>query len=233
MLAPGGSKKEAAAEPKRPPKPATCVAMGEYREQGSQDPGFGPADQARLREEARMAYQQAINLDPGYVPAYKALAHLYSSTGDHGRAVATYEQALKTKPKDPSLHFDYGMTLARHKEWPQAIEQFKAAHELDPDNRTLANTLAYALAMSRRFDESLAVFTQTVGQAQAYFNVAKAQYQLGEDALARQFATQALQLDPTHAPARDLLGELNGGTPAGTNPIATIGFETEAPAPGQ
>jgi len=216
---------------KRPPRAATCVAMGEYREQGSQDPGFPAGEQAKLREEARMSYQEALRVDPNYVPAYRSLARLYASIGDHGRAVATFEEGLKRQPKDAPLHYDYGMCLARHKEWPQAVEQLKLAHDLDPDNRTLSNTLAYALAMSRRFDEALAVFTQTVGEAQACFNLAKAQYQLGEDALSRQSATRALELDPTHAPAKELLADLNGA-PSGKSPIVSIKFE-EAASPGK
>jgi tetratricopeptide (TPR) repeat protein len=207
--------------PKRTPRPATCVAFGEYREEMAEDPALAPAEKARLREEAREAYQQALRIDPNHLPAYRALARLYEAGGDYARAAATYEQGLQHWPREAELPFEYGMALARRKEWPQALEHLGAAHNLDPDNSNFAKTLGFSLAMAGHFDESRAVFTPTVGEARAWYNVACVQHHLHEDGLAWWSALSAVLLDPAHEPAKELLAELSGIKPArfGCDPL--------------
>src|SRR5947209_16356524 len=71
--------------PKRTPKPATCVALAESRVREASHEGVSPVDQERLRTDARKAYQQALEIDPKYLPAVRGLAYLYMTTGDHER----------------------------------------------------------------------------------------------------------------------------------------------------
>src|SRR5713101_1130722 len=59
--------------PKRKPLPATEIAFGEMKE-GEADCDAAkqhPEAQARLRDEARQAYQQALKLDPNNLKAYR------------------------------------------------------------------------------------------------------------------------------------------------------------------
>src|SRR5215831_18528640 len=56
--------KKVADLPKRQPLPATCVAFGAFRESLAADPRRTPVEQQQLRDEARRAYQQALNSDP-------------------------------------------------------------------------------------------------------------------------------------------------------------------------
>src|ERR1700688_1681746 len=49
---------------KRNPLPSTCVAFGTFRERSAADPRIAPAEQERLRDQARKAYQQALELAP-------------------------------------------------------------------------------------------------------------------------------------------------------------------------
>src|SRR6266849_5672142 len=75
---------------KRQPQPATCVAFGELQESAAADPLRSLADQEQLRNKARLAYQQALQVSPNDLPALLALARLYASEGDYERASAYY-----------------------------------------------------------------------------------------------------------------------------------------------
>jgi tetratricopeptide (TPR) repeat protein len=206
---------------KRTPKAATCVAAGQYREQEASNPDRPQPEQARLREEARKAYHQAIRLDPDHVPAYQALARLYQSEKDYDHAVATYQTALKRHPKDAALWHELGMCHSQQKAWEPALASLHKAVELDPENRPYNNTLGYCLARAGRYDESLACFQKVNGAAQAHYNLARMQLHLRQDDLARQNLEAALQLDPQLAAAKQLLGQLQNGA----RPVVTVGLE--------
>ena len=78
--------------PKRTPKPATCVAFGNFMEREAAQKKGAPLEQERMRDQARRAYQEALQIDPTYLPAYLSLGQLYVSLGDYPRAVTTYQQ---------------------------------------------------------------------------------------------------------------------------------------------
>jgi tetratricopeptide (TPR) repeat protein len=195
--------------PKRMPKPTTCVAFGEFDEKAALEPNRSSADKERLLDQARRAYQQALELEPNYLPALKGLARVYIARNDEQRVVATFQQAIKLYPKDAGLVLELGMWHARRREWDAALIQLRTAHDLDPENRQCANMLGYCLARTGRFDESIAVFTKAGGEAQAHFNLARMLHHMQQDELSKQHAQLALQKDPQLKEAAQLLVELS------------------------
>src|SRR5437879_5819061 len=74
--------------PKHPPKNAeTCVAAGDFFAAQAAEAAKGSAKQEGLCDQARKAYQQALEIDPNCVRAYQALGQLYTTMGDQERAV--------------------------------------------------------------------------------------------------------------------------------------------------
>src|SRR5437588_6238578 len=61
--------------PKRNPQPSTEIAFGKMKEAEADSAAAkaNPEGQARLRDEARQAYQHAIKLDPNNVEAQRCL----------------------------------------------------------------------------------------------------------------------------------------------------------------
>src|SRR5947207_9883906 len=212
--------------PKRSPKPATLVAMAEFREREAKRADISPVDQERLRTEARKAYQQALDTDPKFLPAGRGLAHLYMTTGDHERAVATYRKAVKDYPREAALWHELGLCYDSHKDWEPALECLHKAVELDPENRQFANALGYTLTQAGRYDESLACFQKTGGPAQAHYNLARMLHHLKQDDLSRQHLEQALQADPKCNAARDLLARLDGRVAGGAKSQVEVGSES-------
>lgn len=199
----------------KPHKPhaSTCVAAGNLAEKTADEPLRGPAEREQLLDQARKAYQQAIALEPDYVPAHQALARLYVKLGDNERAVATYQKVLKAHPKEAPLWFELGMCYSRQKQWDRALENLRHAVTLDPENRYYVNTLGFCLARAGRYDESLACFRKICGPARAHYNLARMLHHLNRDDLSREHLRLALQADPQLAAARQLLAQIEA--PAG------------------
>lgn len=205
----------------RQPKPATCLAAGRLREQEASDPKRTPAERERMLDQARAAYQQALDTDPNFVPAWEALGRLYVTMEQPERAVATYQKALEKHPKEASLWYALGMCQSRQRQWEPAVEHLRKALELDPENRPYAHALGFCLARAGRYDESLACFRKIESPAQADYNLARMLHHLKKDDLSKQYLQLALQADPQMGPARQLLAELEGKAPGGVS----VGFE--------
>jgi tetratricopeptide (TPR) repeat protein len=210
--------------PKRPPKPDTCVAAGDFYAREAVNKDRGSAAQEQLRESARKAYQQALTLDPRYIPAHHALAQLYTAMDDHEHAVAIYQQALKIQPREPQLHFQLGMCYGRLKDWPAAVTSLQKAVDLDPENRPFVNTLGFALARAGRYPDSLACFGRVHSPAMAHCQLARMLRHLQQPELCRQQLLLALEKEPNLEVAQKLLTSLERPAP----PVQTVGYETPA-----
>jgi tetratricopeptide (TPR) repeat protein len=196
--------------PKRQPKPETCVAYATFRSQEAQAPSCPAQDRQQFRDQARLAYQQAIQIDPKHVPAYLGLARLYVESEDTAHAVETYQKGIKAVPKEAALWYELGMCQGRRKEWGPALESLNKAAELQPDNHQFANALGYGLARAGRYDEALGCFQRVNGEGRAHYKLARMLQHMGQNDLARRQLELALEKDPRLAEAQGLLKEMDG-----------------------
>jgi len=190
-----------------PPPLAGDWAAGEARARPK-----GSTEQEQMRDTARKSFQQAMTINPTYLPAYRSLAKLYVEMDDYEHAVATYHKALRLQPRNGALWFDLGMCHARYKAWPAALDALNRAHDCDPENRQYLNTLGHALARTGRYQDSLNCFVRSYGnEAMAHYQLARMLHHLGQNDQARQCLQAALQRDPNLEPAappsRELLRE--------------------------
>jgi tetratricopeptide (TPR) repeat protein len=206
----------ASVKKKKIPKPKTLVALGKFRAGEANTSELPPLYRQEHREVARKAFQQAIDIDPGYVPAYLGLGRLYTDMDDLDHAVDTYHQGLKIKPEDGLLWFELGMLYARQKQWDQAIPALTRAVACDPENRRSVNILGYALARTGQFEASFECFTRIYGPGQAHYEVARMLSHMGYTKEAEQELILALENAPKLSEARALLQQLQ-------QPIHTVG----------
>ena len=227
--APAGSSPTAEKdEPKKIPKPGTFVALGNFKDGEAAQKQKEPLLQEQLRDEARRAYQEALRIDPAYMPAYLALGQLYITLEEYPRALATFKQGLEKHPKEGSLWFALGMCQARQKEWAGAVEALRHAIGCDPENRQYINLLGYCLARAGRYEESLACFRQTGSEARAHYNLARMLHHLQQDVQAREHLQRALQADPRLEPAQQLLASLNQGTAPEASAVVPARFDQKS-----
>ena len=199
--------------PHAPKHAETCVTLGNFfAAEGSSAPR-GSAKQEHLYDQARREYLQALDIDANCLLAYRALGRLYTTLGDHERAVATYQKALQKHPKEAVLWCDLGMCLARHKDWDHALDSLRRAADLEPENRQYQNMLGYCLAWAGHTDEALNVFRTNGGDGLAHYNLARVLLDTHHEAEARQHLQAAVQASPPCEAAQRLLAQLDAGTP--------------------
>jgi tetratricopeptide (TPR) repeat protein len=211
--------------PPRTAKPATYIELGNFSMQAATDPRRSPIEREQLHEQARKAYQKALEIDPKNLQALAAMARYYNTIGDHPRAVATYQRALQVYPREPVLYHELGMCHARYHEWDLALQSLGHAVQLDPENRPMLRSLAFCLARAGRYDESFRIFARLDGDAVAHYNLGRMLHHLQNDALSKEHLRMALQLRPDLVPARQLLGELENPLQQAGNSAAAYGIE--------
>lgn len=217
--------------PKRTPKAATCVAFGNYRADDAENEKVPSTTRHQMQEQARLSYQQAISIDPSYLPAYLGLGNLYIAEENYQRALETYNKGLQKQPKSADLWDALGMLHARKKEWDPALAALRKAVELDPENRQHTRTLGLCLARAGRIDESVACLSRVMNPAEAHLLVARMLRHLQRDEESIQHARLALEQKPDLTAAREFLSSIEQPTPIARGAVIAGIEEVRSPTP--
>ncbi len=82
---------------------------------------------------ARAIFSRALELDPGFAPAYRARAAVYLALGDGPAALQDAQKAIMLAPEDPGAYALLGEVLRRAFHDPlQALDAYDAAIRRDP-----------------------------------------------------------------------------------------------------
>lgn len=192
------------------PKPSTLVAAGDFYARAALTPNRQPQEKEQAFEQARRAYQQALQGDPKYLPAQIGLARCYVGLNDMDRARAAYEKALEMSPNNPVVWHDLSVVYLRLKNWDTALSCLDKAITGDPENRQYQNTQGWALARAGRTNEALACFTRLHGEAQAHYKLARMLDHTEQKDQALKHIQMALQLNPGNEDARKLMASMTG-----------------------
>ena len=86
-------------------------------------------------------------------------------SGDFAGALKQYEEILPTVPEknQPSIWFQIARSQAKLKQPDKAIQSFKRAIELAPDNADYRKTLAQYYLDEKRFEEALELYADSRG----------------------------------------------------------------------
>ena len=214
--------------PKHPPSPATCVAGGDWAAGEAAAPNVPEAVRQAKREQARKAYEQAISLDPHYLPAYLSLAKFDVAMKDHADAEATFRKAAQMCPNEPRVFFEMGRCYVGEEHWEPAIQAFSRAMELEPKNLSYVDTLGWVQARAGHFDDSLNTFRRVYDEAEAQYKLARMLDYLGETEQCRQHLQAALRAAPAGKmdKAKALLATLDAAPSA--DAVTPAAFVTSA-----
>lgn len=85
-------------------------------------------------KKAEDAYRESIRIDPFFATGYLNLADLYRKLGNDNKAIETLELGFKTIPNNGMFAYSIGLSYIRKKDKERALQSFKKATELNPDN---------------------------------------------------------------------------------------------------
>ena len=138
-------------DPVSPAAVSGSAPTGELADQGS---GDDPEESAydllqrghhlmtnRHNAQAAVVLERAAHAEPGKGSILEALGRAYFNSGQHARAVETFEALLEVDPSAHYGHFALGLSLARLGRSQEARTHLKLAAALDPESDTYRKAL--------------------------------------------------------------------------------------------
>lgn len=142
-----------------PPSPQTLLAMAKIFAAKGRDP------------EAAFVLKKIMQEYPKFLPAYVEMAEVHMRSRQVESAIQVLSVGLKVSPDDPVLLNNIGMCWVVKGQYDLALSMFSRAAASRPgDSRHRAN-MALALGMLGRYEESLALYEQVLGPAEAHQNL--------------------------------------------------------------
>jgi len=169
--------------------------------------------------EARKSYEYVLGENPKSTDAIIGLARLDHLAGRDPQAEQGFLKAIRLHPNDPQTHEAAGEFYASQKRWAKAIAQLNSAMMAAPAEPRYRYQLAVALARSGDLGTAMPHFVQTVGEAEAHYNIGYVLFEQGNRAGAEQHFVKAIALRPDLTQAQTMLADLRRtGT---TQPLAS------------
>jgi len=84
-------------------------------------------------EEAIMALEKAVALEPGHADAYNALGVIYYQQKQYGKAAEQYHSAIEADPKNIKARTNLALTYQQQQEYEKALDQLQRVLEQQPD----------------------------------------------------------------------------------------------------
>lgn len=175
-------------------------------------PGYQTSDvrfqtgltQLALHQEkaATATLRDLIKDDPQYAAAYPALARAYSAEKQDEKALQTVQEGLAVDQYNEHLYALGAQIASRLQESALMDRYLKRAHELDPDNVTIALEYSNLLLAEERDEENLALLAPLArdnADPQVFWNLARSAQRQEDFARAReayQMAATGLGANP-------------------------------------
>ena len=96
-------------------------------------------------DKAEEAFSKAVDLDKNNVPAFLMLARAQVAKGSVDQAIAGYQRAMQSNPRDVRIYISLASLLDNRGDWQQAEDLYKKALAIQPDYPVAANNLSYLM----------------------------------------------------------------------------------------
>jgi tetratricopeptide (TPR) repeat protein len=163
-------------------------------------------------EDARRAFERALQAAPDDAEALEGLADLALARGDLAEAQRQLDALAQRDPDDSRVALKRGVVLVRLGELDGAIAIFRAVADREPANAEAAVDLGGALAKSGRAAEAVPYFERAItagaGGPVVWNGLAMARLETGNQAGAVQALRQSLRARPDQPNIKDMLERL-------------------------
>jgi protein O-mannosyl-transferase len=156
--------------------------------------------------DAMREFQNAIDLDSKFAPAYNSIGLLYLDQNDLDRAYDYFDQATKFQSGYATAQFNAGLTLERKGDTSRAIQRYENAIAGKPDYVDAYYNLANCLMRTGHLEAAVAEFRMALyykpDKVEAMTNLGAALLQLHRPAEAAEQFQTALRINPNLEPAK-------------------------------
>ena len=171
--------------------------------------GFALFQQGKS-EEAVVALEKALAVDPKHWKAHNNMALASIDIGELELAEAHYRESLAIEPQ-AAIYNDLGFVLERQGLPEDAAEAYRKALELDPESASAHYNLGASLARSGEYEEAELHLRAALGtdpNTQTYTGLGVVQWQQGRTDEAIANLEAAIEANPKNAAAYDYLGTI-------------------------
>jgi PKD repeat protein len=113
-------------------------------------------------DEAIIAFDETIKLDPTNATAWNSKGLALSSQGKYDEAIIAFDEAIKIDPKYSWPWNNKGWILYSQGKYGEAIVAFDEAIKLDPTNAMAWNNKGLALYSQGKYDEAIIAFDEAI-----------------------------------------------------------------------
>ncbi len=164
-------------------------------------------------EKAEVAYKQAIELEPLFIPAYINLADLYRLQKRESEAEAVLRAAVALMPDNPDGYYALGLSLVRQQRMAEALTMLAAAAQQDQGHAHYHYAYGLALYSTGHAGEAIEVLEAAHENypydAQILLTLATYLQEQGQPARANKYTARLQALYPDNPQLKTLLEELN------------------------
>lgn len=107
-------------------------------------------------------FNEALKIDPGYVPAYRGLANIYDARQEPQKAEETFRHAIALNPDLWIGYRDLGNHYKRTGNFEEAIQQFHKVLRLTPESGSAYSNLGVAYYLNGQRTEARTMFEKAL-----------------------------------------------------------------------
>lgn len=150
-------------------------------------------------------FRQVLIWNPEHLEAHQLLAAAYYDIGAMGMAVDSLAHVIRLRPEDFRPHYMQGTIYLEAERFAEAQEALEIAARLAPPDSDVADEIraewGKCLIRLRRYEDALHAMEPARPWLDILTHRAQACFSLRQFAEAKQFAQDALSLDPLHSEA--------------------------------
>jgi len=109
-------------------------------------------------------------LDPQVAKYYDKRGDTHKKKGEHDRAFADYDNAIRLEPQNAEYHFSRGMAYHSNDEYHRAIADYDNAVRLEPKDASYHYVRGLAYHSARNYDQAIASYNGAIQLNPRYAN---------------------------------------------------------------
>jgi len=164
------------------------------------------AHRAGRLAQAEQAYRQVLRAEPANFPSLHMLGFLKAQQGRYDEAITLLHKAVRQQPQDITARSHYAHALMMAQRLEEALAAYDRVLAIEPRNFEALYNRGVVLSQQQRFTEALTALDAAAAiradVADLFHNRGAVLTSLNRQREAMQSYDRALELDPTHLPAR-------------------------------